>query len=213
MTQDSNLSRAHAVLDAQAAKGLRKYRVPLEAAPLTVAQLARYGAEEAADQLAYFVALEAKLLRLAALEQALRGNVGLRVPMGEGRVIIEFCDDERACNAFEALSVLGTPKPAIDEEAIKVEAAAATIEAICEAMTNRASSGWLVDCMRQKGINIDMLTAQRAGHQQVMNAWNELADLAADVVPLIEEVLRNNSHIPSASMDKLRVAFEKWKEL
>lgn len=71
----SNVDACKALIDSQAAKGLRKYGVPLERSDATVSQLARHGAEEMADALAYFVALEtaAKALEaaLAAADKAL----------------------------------------------------------------------------------------------------------------------------------------------
>lgn len=54
----SNLAAAHAVLDAQAEKGMRRYGVPLERSPLSLSELAQMAAEEMADGLAYFVALK-----------------------------------------------------------------------------------------------------------------------------------------------------------
>lgn len=71
----SNVDACKALIDSQAAKGLSKYGVPLEQSDATMSQLARHGAEEMADALAYFVALEtaAKALEaaLAAADKAL----------------------------------------------------------------------------------------------------------------------------------------------
>jgi predicted dehydrogenase len=68
----TNAETAKAIIDAQAEKGRRKYGVGLERSHLSVSELARYGAEEAADQLAYFVGLSEKAKamesRLAVLE-------------------------------------------------------------------------------------------------------------------------------------------------
>lgn len=54
----TNVDACKAVIDSQAAKGLNKYTVPLERSGCTVSELARHGAEEMADALAYFVELE-----------------------------------------------------------------------------------------------------------------------------------------------------------
>lgn len=71
-TDMSNAAAAKAIIDSQAAKGLNKYLVPLERSDLSVARLARYGAEEADDLLAYMVEVErrAKDMEAKVEEQA-----------------------------------------------------------------------------------------------------------------------------------------------
>ncbi len=64
----TNADACKALIDSQAAKGLSKYGVPLERSDASVSRLARHGAEEMADALAYFVELGR---RAAALEAAL----------------------------------------------------------------------------------------------------------------------------------------------
>lgn len=53
-----NTTACKALIDSQAQKGLGKYGVPLEQSDASVSRLARHGAEEMADALAYFVELE-----------------------------------------------------------------------------------------------------------------------------------------------------------
>lgn len=78
----SNVAAAKAIIDSQAAKGLGKYSVPLERSDATISRLARHGAEEMADALCYFVALEARAVALEAEVERLRPLLDLvsRIP-------------------------------------------------------------------------------------------------------------------------------------
>lgn len=68
----TNAEAAKAVIDSQAAKGLATYGVGLEASDLSVSALAREGAAEAADLLAYMVALQCRAEAMEADNVRLR---------------------------------------------------------------------------------------------------------------------------------------------
>jgi hypothetical protein len=62
----TNADRAKAIIDSQAAKGRQHYGAGLEASALTVSEMARYAAEEAADLLAYVVEIAHRAAALQA---------------------------------------------------------------------------------------------------------------------------------------------------
>ncbi|MBC7906997.1 MAG: hypothetical protein H7Y60_09670 [Rhodospirillaceae bacterium] len=76
----SNVAAAKALIDSQAAKGLGKYGMPLEHSDATVSQLARHGAEEMADALAYFVELERRAKVLEDENELLRAAIRWAAP-------------------------------------------------------------------------------------------------------------------------------------
>lgn len=80
MPDHINTVAAKALIDAQAAKGLAKYRVPLERSDATLSGLAHHGAEEMADALAYFIELKqrARLMEeeITRLRAALAASAG-----------------------------------------------------------------------------------------------------------------------------------------
>lgn len=73
----TNTAAAKALIDSQAAKGLSKYGVPLEQSDATISQLARHGAEEAADLLCYLIELERRALEMEADLRTCRNAKGL----------------------------------------------------------------------------------------------------------------------------------------
>jgi hypothetical protein len=121
----TNADACKALLDSQAAKGLSKYGAPLELSDATVSQLARHGAEEMADALAYFVALETKAKAMEAELSTLRAalaehpttNVTPVAWLEQHRALIRQCNEAepRDCSGcrWTAKLIATTPRPGI----------------------------------------------------------------------------------------------------
>ncbi len=117
----TNADAAKAVIDSQAAKGLATYGVGLERSDLSVSALARYGAEEAADLLAYMVEVQRRAgalerenerLRKALLEHhRWHQDVGdILLPVEEGEPIkldlsAEYADSSMCERTIAALGI------------------------------------------------------------------------------------------------------------
>lgn len=71
----TNADAAKALIDSQAEKGRAHYGIGLEAAEKTVSELAHDASEEAADLLAYLVALKQRALALEAENVSLRAQL------------------------------------------------------------------------------------------------------------------------------------------